>query len=132
MKNLLLLLTLLFVGSYICAAQGNEGRRGQRLHAVKAAFYTKELNLTVEEAQKFWPVYDPYFEELKSAKMSIRNDALKLEEAVLNIRKKYKPEFLRVLGSEQRVNKLFVTDLKFVEMLRAELKERRRKNRDNN
>ena len=127
MKNLLMLLTFLFVGSYICVAQGNEGRRGQRLHAVKAAFYTKELNLTVDEAQKFWPVYDPYFDELKAAKVAHRGDALKLEEAVLNIRKKYKPEFVRVLGSEQRVNKLFVTELKFVEMLRAELKERRRR-----
>jgi len=32
----------------------------QRLDAYKIAFFTKRLNLTSQEAEKFWPVYNEY------------------------------------------------------------------------
>jgi hypothetical protein len=32
----------------------------QRLDAYKIAFFTKRLNLTSREAEKFWPVYNEY------------------------------------------------------------------------
>jgi hypothetical protein len=32
----------------------------ERLNAYKIAFFTKKLNLTEKEAEKFWPVYNEY------------------------------------------------------------------------
>lgn len=32
----------------------------ERLDAYKIAFYTKRLNLTSQEAERFWPVYNEY------------------------------------------------------------------------
>ena len=35
----------------------------EKLHAQKVAFITSHLDLTVEEAEKFWPIYNKYQEE---------------------------------------------------------------------
>jgi Spy/CpxP family protein refolding chaperone len=36
----------------------------EKIRVKKVGFMTQELNLTVEEAQKFWPIYDKYQQEL--------------------------------------------------------------------
>ena len=38
-----------------------------RIQAEKVAFFTNELDLTPEEAQVFWPVYNQYSKESKEA-----------------------------------------------------------------
>ncbi|MEZ4999234.1 MAG: hypothetical protein R2744_06050 [Bacteroidales bacterium] len=35
-------------------------QNGERIAAEKVAFFTKRLNLSVEEAEKFWPVYNDF------------------------------------------------------------------------
>jgi hypothetical protein len=50
---------------------------------------------------------------------------VEFEESVLNIRKKYKIEFKKILGTEQRANRIFVLEKNFKEMLRKELIDRR-------
>jgi hypothetical protein len=35
----------------------------ERLNSYKIAFFTKRLNLTPQEAERFWPVYNEYQEE---------------------------------------------------------------------
>lgn len=44
------------------------------LKAEKVAFLTKKLDLTQDEAKKFWPLYDEYWEK----KIKILNDRRKL------------------------------------------------------
>lgn len=127
MKIKLFLLLPLFVSiTYFCAAQPPEGNF-QRAEALQIAFITKELALTTDEAQKFWPVYNNYQSEVKTARKDSKDDPLAFEEKLLNTRKKYKPEFKKILGSDDRVNKLFVSENNFKEMLRKELLRRRMK-----
>lgn len=38
------------------------------IESMKIAFLTRKLDLTPEEAQKFWPVYNKYADEIKSIK----------------------------------------------------------------
>jgi hypothetical protein len=122
MKKLILFL-LVFAGiSYICAAQPPK----ERIKALKVAYITKELNLTSSEAEKFWPVYNEYFGEIEKVVRESEPDELKREEKILNIRKKYKPEFKKVLGDDIRVNKVFVIDRNFKEVLRKEMEDRRK------
>ncbi|MDF1547433.1 MAG: hypothetical protein P1P88_06410 [Bacteroidales bacterium] len=55
----LLLLSFILLESNGYLRAQNVSRKEQ-LESQKVAFFTKQLNLTVEEAQSFWPVYNEY------------------------------------------------------------------------
>ena len=55
MKNLIYILVLFF--SLNLLAQENDD---EKIRALKVAFFTKELDLSEKEAQKFWPVYNKH------------------------------------------------------------------------
>jgi len=46
----------------------------ERLNAYKIAFFTKRLNLTSQEAERFWPVYN----EFQEKKFRIQQERIKL------------------------------------------------------
>ena len=132
MKNKFTLLFVFFINiSYFCFAQPDEDKMN-KAEAIQIAYLTKELGLSAEEAQKFWPVYNDYKDQIKKARKDNMADELEFEEKVVNIRKKFKPDFKRVLGNDVRVNKIFVADKNFRELLRKELMQRRMQNRPNN
>lgn len=56
----LLYIFLLF--SYGAYSQGYKEKR-EKIHALKVSFITTELNLTSDEAAKFWPIYNEYEEK---------------------------------------------------------------------
>jgi hypothetical protein len=120
MKKVYPVIFFLFLSAYICTAQP-----GQRLEALKIAFITKELNLTATEAQSFWPYYNGFIFEIKQARQMYPNDEIAFGEARLNIQKKYRGEFKRILGTDDRVNKTFLMEGKYREMLRQVLINRR-------
>lgn len=93
---------------------------------LKMSFVTKQLALTNEEAQKFWPVYYNYSAELRQARRGGKNDVLGMEENMLNVRKKYKVEFKKILITDDRVNKALTVDRDFMNVVKKELQERSR------
>lgn len=58
MKRRFFVYTLLLMICSIQAAGQNANR--ERLNSYKIAFFTKRLNLTPQEAERFWPVYNEY------------------------------------------------------------------------
>ncbi|MBK7884521.1 MAG: hypothetical protein IPJ81_12600 [Chitinophagaceae bacterium] len=58
----------------------------QRIQALYVAFVTKQLDLTAEEAQKFWPVHTEFLNEIKTVKPDLPE--LDKQQSVLNIKKK--------------------------------------------
>jgi len=54
----LILFGFLYVENIAAQDDGNDKRA--QLESQKIAFITKQLNLTVSEAQKFWPVYNEF------------------------------------------------------------------------
>ena len=78
--------------------------RYEQIEAIKVAFITKKLDLTTEEAQKFWPVYNNYQKELMELMKKRREDRQKTDIApndkinadlayetkMLDLKKKYK------------------------------------------
>ncbi len=44
----------------IAVAQGNNTQKREKVKAMKVGFITEQLDLTVEESQKFWPVYNEF------------------------------------------------------------------------
>jgi hypothetical protein len=120
MKKKLTLILVVFINiNYFCYSQPPQNVK--RADSLQVEYLTKELALTPEESEKLWPVYNSYKNEIKSIRKENQSDQIEIEEKVLNIRKKYKDDFKTILGSDERVNKLFVAEKNFKEMLRKEL-----------
>lgn len=120
----LILYFLLLIG-FSTQAQSPNANREQKIEALYIAYITKELNLTEDEAQKFWPVHGQYDGEIRSLKME--SAELERQQAILNIKKKYQDRFTTILGAE-RTNDFFVKDGEFRKKLIDRLKKMRQQN----
>ncbi|WP_256011307.1 hypothetical protein [Desertivirga xinjiangensis] len=114
-------------------------QQSKQIDAVKVEFLTKKLDLSPEEAQRFWPVFNKYQKEIKQVisqrraeRMSFKNsggapvDEIKYESLILEIRKRYNKDFLQVLPA-QKVAMIYPAEREFREKLIKELGERRHK-----
>jgi hypothetical protein len=70
-KRILVLIAVMILSPVLIKAQNPNQ---ERLNAYKIAFFTKRLNLTSREAEKFWPVYN----EFQAKKMEIQRERVKL------------------------------------------------------
>ena len=121
-KTLLLLLFLLMQSHFIMA-QDDDGETDD-IKAVRVAYMTDKLKLSSDEAQKFWPVYNNYMQELRRARRDNAGDVVKQQEAIVNVRKKYKDNFKRVLNNDDRVNRVYSSEQEVKGMLRNEYQKR--------
>jgi len=124
MKKFILIL-IVMIGSFSgLRAQDGDNPKAEKIQALKIAFITQKLQLTTDEAQKFWPIYNQYDNEIKSLQLNNKNGpALENEEKLLNIRKKYKASFEKVIGPE-KLNKLFNAERDFRDILIRRLQNR--------
>lgn len=135
MKKYLLILSI-FLG-FVAAgyAQDDDDKRdGGRIEAMKIAYLTRKLNLTTEEAQKFWPVYNKYADELRKAQLEARQNKvpeIEREEKILSIRKRFNGEFAKALSTE-KVNAFFRVEREFNTFLQKEIMERRQQRLERN
>lgn len=106
---------------------GKPGPGVQRLESMHVAYLTRELALTPEEAQQFWPVYNKYRKEMKSTfdRSAPNPDPLDRQQKMLDIRKKYREEFAKSLGKE-RANKVFNSADRFRSMVKNAAEKRRK------
>lgn len=127
-KYLLIPLLLLTVQIFAQEIESQEsqpqGANAQLIETLRTAYITKELNLTSDEAQKFWPVYNEYAGEIKKIYTAHKDDIVTLEEKKVVVLKKYQENFKKILGSDDRVKKCFNAAPKFHQMLRKEWKRR--------
>lgn len=123
MKQLLLfsLFILLAIGSF---AQPN--KKGERIESLKIAHISGKLNLDPQTAERFWPVYNQYENELSQVVMERRRmnqndtrsaeDILDQEQKALDIKRKYSTQFQRIIGPDQ-MNTLYSAEKEFRQML---------------
>ena len=122
----------LFIGFFAFISIGLQAqqsfRNSDKIKNLEIAFITRELNLTIDEAQHFWPVYNKYKQEFKTLVSGRKpnEDLLDKQQRVLDFRKRYRAEFLKVIPTE-KVNEFFTVEAKFREMIRLELKQRQLK-----
>lgn len=149
MKKKMMMLTLLVVGlfgSVWAQPPGGGGPKREKIEAMKVAFLTRKLNLTPEEAQKFWPVYNKFSDEMEKNKRAFRikameeagnienmsdaeaekalNEMLAFRTAEVELLRKYTAEFKKVLPP-QKVVTLFMAEQEFKRELLKMLKEQR-------
>lgn len=119
---------------------GDGAQREERIQALRIAFISQRLNLSPDEAQKFWPVYNQFHSEMKTLRQNFRMDSpgqpltaeqqLDFEQKKLDLKKKYKTQFENVLGKE-KLNILYGLEEEFKKKLQ-ELREQRQQQRGTN
>ncbi|ASZ09851.1 hypothetical protein KTO58_26685 [Chitinophaga pendula] len=117
-----------------------------KIRQLEVAYLAKQLDLTPEEAQGFWPLYNKYTHEVEQliaarrSKQAVPENAsgttqklaadgdvdkeLAFDRKMLDIRSRYKQEFLKVLPAG-KASSVFKTEREFRGQLLRHLKERR-------
>jgi hypothetical protein len=122
MKQLILLSIWFCFLDLAVRAQDNvdQNNSGGKLESLKIGYITDRMKLTPEEAQRFWPVYNQYAQELRDARMANRNKTeIEMDEILLNIRKKYSAQFGAALPPN-KVNQFFRSEREFTNFVRGE------------
>ena len=153
MKNLISILPVVF--AFNAFAQGPpgppppppDGPKKEKVEAMRVAFITNKLDLTPEEAQKFWPVYNEFHkkqeelhkkrrEQMKNMKENIDSLSDKQVESIvdgemafrqqnLDLEKEYHAKFKSVLPVK-KVAKLYRAEEMFTHRLLEEISEKGR------
>ncbi len=122
MKRYLLILTLLLGSFSMAFAQetqlADDMIRQEKIQALYVAYVTQQLQLTPDEAQKFWPLHTQFANDLKSIKQD--QPELVKEQARLDIKKKYQENFTKILGVN-RCDRFFRMSDEFKRKLRERL-----------
>ena len=132
MKQFLLIISFLGLGLGVFAQDEPPKNDGGRIEALKIAYITNKLNLSTEEAQKFWPIYNKYMDEVRKAHQDARQNKepeIQREEKLLNIRKRYNGEFGKAISTD-KVNNFFRVEKEFNGVLQKEMMERRQQRLD--
>ncbi len=72
MKYLMLIGLLLCVGASTVSAQPKQEARAEKIKAYRVAVFTEILNLSSEEAQGFWPIYNEYLDKRESLQKELK------------------------------------------------------------
>lgn len=85
MKKLILIPTLVFAFLTPALAQEDEEfSRDSRIEAYRIAFFTKRLNLTSSEAEKFWPVYNAFLDKQEALRKKTASLQMKAKNAYMD------------------------------------------------
>ncbi len=99
----------------------------EKIQALEIAFISRKLNLTTEEAQRFWPIYNEYKRDVRQVMIAQKNnsnrDIVDDEQKIIDVRKKYRDRFVGVIG-QPRMNKFFQAEREFRGVLLNQLKNR--------
>lgn len=129
----------------------NAQKDRDKIHALKVSFITEQLDLTEQEAQKFWPVYNDYnkkmsnlkYQDMRALRKEIKSniETLTEEKALEFIKKinsielkehKYKQEYaakLKTILSAKKIIKLRVAEEDFKRKIIERWKNRKNENR---
>lgn len=128
MKKIFLLFGFITFATFVANAQEHPG--GERIRSLEIGYLTKQLQLVPEEAEKFWPVFNKYRQELKTvANDKSIDEELDRQQKVLDIRKKYKKDFAAILNAD-RAQQVFEAEDRFRILVRKELQKRAKARED--
>ena len=126
MKKIFSVLVILCWLTPSAFSQGQPQRPGAGvLESMKIGFITNRLNLTPEEAQKFWPIYKLYSNEERQvyAQYRVDRNELGLQKGLVAIREKYSVEFLKAI-SPGKINDFFRAERDFYNFVEREQQRR--------
>ena len=146
MNTKMLIITML-CPLFILGQNHRMDKKREKIEVQKIAFITKQLDLTPEEAQKFWPVYNQFsdarkqlheqhkknrknIDDLSDSEIEqVIDDHIILDQKELDIKKKYHAEFKKVL-SNKKIAKLYHSEDQFRRELLKRIKGEKEKHTD--
>ncbi len=106
--------TLLLITLLLTTVQAQDrATPDPKIRALKVEFVTGKMSLTQQQTQKFLPLYHRYSDELLFVKRKIKGlknnanskyqveERQKLEEKMVEIKGKYKNDFLKIITAQQ-------------------------------
>lgn len=126
-----LLITVMMVGALATLAKAqqpnkpNRAEMKQKIEAARIALITERLNLSPDQAEKFWPVYNEFTSERKALREEFKPDkkalkakeemteaerkeflkrGLELKQKELDLEKEYSGKMLNVISTEQMLS----------------------------
>ena len=131
MKRILYILGLFMAISTASFAQDEDGN-GKQIQERMNEYVQKRLGLSKAEAEKFSPVFQDYFNELRKTNTEFKGDRLVLQKKIVDVRLKYRNQFKGIVG-EKKSNEVFNYERDFVEEVKALRNDRlQNKNDDRN
>ena len=148
MKTKIIFPIIFLLVASLSFSQGFKEKR-EKVKALKVAYITEQLELTTDEAQKFWPIYNAFDEkqsELRHEKMRAILDRFKpgnveklsekdasnsliqmekIEEDLFNLKKKFIKDLQGVI-SAKKIIKLKKAEEDFNRELLKQMREKRR------
>ena len=70
-KYILFLVMFLSITTFASAQRGGGGKN--KMESYRIAYITDKLSLTPEEAQRFWPIYNQFRDQLKEIRKDVKN-----------------------------------------------------------
>lgn len=142
--SIILLFGLCLLTGSLAFAQNRNGM--QRIQSAKIALITNRLNLTPEQSQQFWAVYNEYEDKKRDVRQSIRalnaetenlttsddrilsslKEMMNLRQKEVDLDKDYMNRFLKVINVRQ-LAELYKTEQQFTRMLIEKLNQRQNK-----
>ncbi len=113
-KRTLILCTLLF-GTFLMHAQGPVRNR---IKTLKVAFITERVNLTSEEAQQFWPIYNEHEERMENIRnkerAELHNNISRAQELSDKESQKLLDNIIALQSDKQKAERDFLSKLRTV------------------
>ena len=123
----MMLLLAFSLTSSVYAQDQPDPKEHEKIKALEVAFISRKPNLTENEAQRFWPVYNEYKRDVNQVMLAQRNnpnkDVVDDEQKIIDVRKKYRDRFVGVIG-QPRMNKFFQAERESRVVLVNQLKNR--------
>ncbi len=135
-KIFFLIVSLTFAHNVFTQPQG--GRLHDKMQAQRIAFITQRLDLSPEESQQFWPIYNQYTEKLKQIRLEKIEKSMmdmtdaEAEKAILgefdkearelDLKKEYYQKLKKVI-SVKKISRLYVAERDFRTELLKRLKD---------
>ena len=116
---------------------GANSQNENKIETLKREYLTKNLELTPQESEKFFPLYREYEIKKKNLRKSLRHDLkgaehdasqasmdkiMHQEQEILDVQKEYVQKFRQFLP-EQKILKLLSVEKEFKKMLLEKLKD---------
>lgn len=141
---------LLIAGLLHLGAFAQDGEAMKKIESARIALITERLDLTPDQAEKFWPVYREYNEERRQLRQEFRETrrsadqqslseeeskqlmerALDLKQREVNLDKKYSERMTQVISTQQLL-KLRNAEKDFQQMLLRRIQQQRERQNQN-
>ncbi|MEJ6506279.1 MAG: hypothetical protein QNL86_06750, partial [Crocinitomicaceae bacterium] len=79
MKNLLIVCLLMSSFTLLSQGKSKKNERKEQIEQAKIAFISRKIELTTEQAENFWPIYNEMQAEIKAHRKSIKTDLKQLK-----------------------------------------------------